>query len=574
MADKTPQDTLFDTARVEKRAELESKDETEIDMSEFQRSHLESAAVREEYARKVYVLNKIINDHIGMTPWHYGLLLVAGIGWFIDNAWLQMVAVIQPQITVEYFSDQDVREHPYSANPAWVTLSLFAGSLLGSLFWGYAADFVGRRLSFNITLLLCGVFGIAAGGAKSFAALASLFGVACFGIGGSLPVDGMIFLEFLPGNRQFLLTLMSVFWSLGQLVTSLIGWGFISRWHCETHDECASNRTSSGWLADNVGWRYLVFTTGAYTLFAFFLRFLVFRLPESPKFYLANGHDAKAIEALYKFSRMCGRPLPEGLVTVSSLQKAAGEIPDPDADVVEQPTGVISHVRSWLSEVKHNFLHSEHNSALAQIKPLFSSRALGYTTVVTWLLWLLIGLAYPLFNSFIVTYLNDSQDSGGGATFSSKTYRNYVIVSVCGVPGSLIAAWMVTWPYAGRRGAMAIGTLLSGVFLFGYTGVGSDATSQLAFSSIVNFMENIMYGVLYCYTPELFPAPLRGTADGIAAMLNRGMGVVASFIKVYTTDNTDSATAAAPIYTSAALFMLSGLLMLTLRVETAARTSM
>lgn len=82
-----------------------------------------------------------------------------------------------------------------------------------------------------------------------------------------------------------------------------------------------------------------------------------------------------------------------------------------------------------------------------------------------------------------------------------------------------------------------------------------------------------MYGVLYCYTPESFPAPLRGTAGGIAAMLNRAMGVVAAIIKVYTTGDTSSTTAEAPIYTSAALFILSALLMLTLRVETAARTS-
>ena len=132
---------------------------------------------------------------------------------------------------------------------------------------------------------------------------------------------------------------------------------------------------------------------------------------------------------------------------------------------------------------------------------------------------------------------------------------------------------MMTWPRSGQRVAMAIATLLSGVFLFGFTGVSSDPVSQLAFSSILNFMENIMYAVLNCYTPESFPAPLRATAGGIASMLNRAMGVVAAIFKVYTTGYTSFTTAQAPIYTSAALFICSALLMLALRVDNAARTS-
>lgn len=56
-------------------------------------------------------------------------------------------------------------------------------------------------------------------------------------------------------------------------------------------------------------------------------------------------------------------------------------------------------------------------------------------------------------------------------------------------------------------------------------------------------------------------------------MLNRAMGVVAAIFKVYTTGYTSFTTAQATIYTSAALFICSALLMLALRVDNAARTS-
>lgn len=49
----------------------------------------------------------------------------------------------------------------------WTTFSLFIGLTFGAAFWGIASDVIGRRLAFNVTLFLGGVFGIAAGGAPT-----------------------------------------------------------------------------------------------------------------------------------------------------------------------------------------------------------------------------------------------------------------------------------------------------------------------------------------------------------------------------------------------------------------------
>ena len=42
-----------------------------------------------------------------------------------------------------------------------------------------------------------------------------------FGVGGNLPVDGALFLEFLPFASGSLLTMLSVWWPVGQLIASL-----------------------------------------------------------------------------------------------------------------------------------------------------------------------------------------------------------------------------------------------------------------------------------------------------------------------------------------------------------------
>ena len=71
------------------------------------------------------------------------------------------------------------------------------------------------------------------------------------GAGGNLPVDGTMFLEFIPGNKQYLLTFLSIWWALGQVVASLIAvscspscqmhvltyqWVFIANYGCESRE--------------------------------------------------------------------------------------------------------------------------------------------------------------------------------------------------------------------------------------------------------------------------------------------------------------------------------------------------
>ena len=60
------------------------------------------------------------------------------------DIWLQGVAIVLPQVQKEL-------------NPVRVefsTLALFAGLILGAFTWGILADLIGRRLSFNVCLVL------------------------------------------------------------------------------------------------------------------------------------------------------------------------------------------------------------------------------------------------------------------------------------------------------------------------------------------------------------------------------------------------------------------------------------
>ncbi len=59
---------------------------------------------------------------------------------------------------------------------------------------------------------------------------------------------------------------------------------------------------------------------------------------------------------------------------------------------------------------------------------------------------------------------------------------------------------------------------------------------------------NAMYGVLYAYTPEVFPTPHRGTGDALASAFNRVMGLISPLIKIATTSKDGTASVDANVY--------------------------
>jgi sugar phosphate permease len=133
----------------------------------------------------------------------------------------------------------------------------------------------------------------------------------------------------------------------------------------------------------------------------------------------------------------------------------------------------------------------------------------------------------------------------------------------------IIACYTVDIKYIGRKGTMAISTVITGIFLFLFT-ISSNSDFQLAFSSLEALFQNVAYGVLYAYTPEVFPAPNRGTGTGISSFLNRVAGLCAPIVAV----NAGQADPKSPIYASGALFFAAFLAMLFLPIETRGRQSL
>ncbi|KAI5475842.1 MFS domain-containing protein [Pseudohyphozyma bogoriensis] len=158
------------------------------------------------------------------------------------------------------------------------------------------------------------------------------------------------------------------------------------------------------------------------------------------------------------------------------------------------------------------------------------------------------------------------------ALFATRrlAYSTSLVIFICGVLGSIVAALLVQWSKGGRRFAMSFFTVMAGVFLFGLT-TARTRPNLIIWNCLASSFENAFYGVLYGYAPEIFPTPSRATGDALAAGASRITGLFAPIIVIY---SGAGRTPNGPVYAAAAIFIFTGLFMLGLPLEPRGTTAL
>ena len=95
-----------------------------------------------------------------------------------------------------------------------------------------------------------------------------------------------------------------------------IAWPLIANFSCP---QGALTCTKS----QDMGYRYLLFTLGGFTLLLWGLRFFLFKLEESPRFLVGLGKDAEAVAVIQRIATFNGK---ECSLTVEDLQRAESEV--------------------------------------------------------------------------------------------------------------------------------------------------------------------------------------------------------------------------------------------------------
>ncbi|WRT69887.1 uncharacterized protein IL334_006878 [Kwoniella shivajii] len=522
---------------------VEAQKELKVEHNASRREKVVNASVEDEavidgvdpvYAAKARVLNRAIQD-IGMGRYQWQLFFVIGFGWAQDNLWPIVTSLILTPVSNEF--------NP--SKPPLLTLAQNIGLLAGAISWGFGSDIFGRKWGFNLTLGITAVFGMISASSPNFAAIGVFAALWSFGVGGNLPVDSSIFLEFLPQSHQYLLTILSIFWAFAQLLATLVAWPILGNLTCQT-TVTASICTRK----ENMGWRYFVITMGGLALIMFFIRFFVFHIYESPKYFMGKGQDEKAVEIVHEVARRNGRSSNLTLDDLKACEGLGG------SDHQQQHVDAKVAIKRKLEK-----LSTKH------VRALFTTRKLAFSTSMIMVVWAFIGLAFPLYNAFIpFTLAHKGAEFGDSSTYI--TYRNSCIIAVLGVPGAVLGGVLVEVKWIGRKGTLSLSTLLTGIFIYGST-TAKNSNSLLAWNCMYSFFSNVMYAVLYSYTPEIFPTKDRGTGNALTATANRVFGIMAPIIAMFANLETS-----APVYTSGGLFIAAAFIVLILPYESRGKASL
>ncbi len=210
-------------------------------------------------------------DRLPISKWHYNILILMGLGLFVDSFDNYMGGVVLANLVQLGWSDNYL-----NATFASVTMG---GLFLGSLFAGFAGDHLGRKFAYQINLLIFGVAAIAASFATDMTMLIVLRGIMGIGLGAELVVGFGTFPEFVPAHtRGKWVSFLSLIANVAPPIAIAVAY----------------------FVMPAFGWRAMFLIGGVFALIVWVLRH---NLPESPRWYEAHGELEKADQLLQDVER-------------------------------------------------------------------------------------------------------------------------------------------------------------------------------------------------------------------------------------------------------------------------------
>ncbi|MBR1645940.1 MAG: MFS transporter [Selenomonadaceae bacterium] len=226
------------------------------------------------------------------------------------------------------------------------------------------------------------------------------------------------------------------------------------------------------------GW-HIAFIIGALpALYVFLIRL---HMPESIRYLLSKGRIDEAREIIL------------------SLEKKLGVVSKPfDKEFVDESTPIFK----------------------LNVSTLWT-KTFRVRTLMLWLAW--FGIVFSYYGIFM--WLPSIVFAQGFEVV--KTFEYVLIMTLAQLPGYFAAAWLVD--IIGRRYTLSSFLLLSGICAY-FFGNASTADGILMWGAAMSFFNLGAWGVIYTYTPELYPTAIRALGSGWAAGFGRIGGMLAPML--------------------------------------------
>lgn len=406
-------------------------------------------------------------EKLPVGSFHYKLLAVTGLGWLFDAMDTGLISFVLPILAKDWGLAPE--------QMGWIGSVGFIGMALGAVISGTLADRFGRKLVFSLTVILYSLATGACALSWNYESLMLFRFLVGFGLGGELPVAATLMTEYAPTKlRGRFMVLLESFWGLGWLAAACIAY----------------------LLIPSYGWQIAFFIGAVPAVYVFLIRL---HMPESVRYLLAKGRfeEAKAIVVMLEQKLHVDSEAVEA-------QHVAGTVAGGN-----QALG-----RNNAAEAKQEAVRQQGPDP--KISSLWSG-VFAKRTLMLWLAW--FGINFSYYGIFM--WLPSIVFQQGFTVV--KTFEYVLLMTVAQLPGYYCAAWLVD--VIGRKYTLSLFLLISGVASY-FFGHATTPETLLAWGAAMSFFNLGAWGVLYTYTPELYPTSIRALGSGWAA----GFGRIGSMI--------------------------------------------
>ncbi|WP_369871203.1 MFS transporter [Herbaspirillum sp. 3R-3a1] len=436
-------------------------------------------------------------ERLPLTKYQRLIFMVIATAWLFDSIDLAIMTFMLGSIKTDLGLT--------AAQAGLLASSSFLGMLVGALIAGIAADRIGRKPVFQVSMILWGAGSLACAFAPDVNYLMLFRVLLGIGMGMEFPVGLSILSEFLPTKgRGKYIAILEGFWPIGFILAGTAAYLFLPI----------------------VGWRGIFLLLAVPSVFVFIFRQMV---PESARWLESRGRIVEADQV------------------VSHIEEKVKECLNGQE----------------LPPVDPVFAASKSTSSKSKISALWEN---GYAkrTFMTLCLWFFALLGYY----GLTTWLGALLQNAGYEVTKSVFYT--IIISFAGIPGFMVAAWLVeVWGRKPTCILMLLGSA-SCAYIYGQTASVQAPVAQLIAAGLsMQFFFFGMWSVLYAYTPELFPTQIRATGAGLASAVGRvGSLIGPSVIGVIL-----PAVGQGGVFALGAVsFLIAALVVLVLGVETKGRS--
>jgi putative MFS transporter len=234
-------------------------------------------------------------DRLPISSFHYRIFWLVGAGMFFDGYDLYVASGVLAATIQSKFST-------LPQNLQFISLT-FVGMTIGALVTGFVGDWLGRRFTYQINLLIFGLASLAAAFAQDMDQLIACRFVQGLGLGAEIVVGYSTLTEFVPPkSRGRWLSFMAFVVVAGFPVTAVLSYLIIP----------------------NYGWRPMFVIAGVGSLIVWYLRK---NLPESPRWLESKGRTDEAEALMLKIEEEVATagplPAPAPSAPVRQLDAAA-----------------------------------------------------------------------------------------------------------------------------------------------------------------------------------------------------------------------------------------------------------